>query len=124
MLPMDVTRRIRVPFALYSPAGEVAGVALGVGMGVAVGLVDADGLLEGLLVGLGDGLVEGLFKAPLSRRTAEIATAAITMTPNAISIFLFLALVCGLFLPHSGLSLFFRYLRERGILRHIGELFI
>jgi hypothetical protein len=100
---MEVWRRILVPVELYSPAGEVAGVALGVGIGVAVGLVEADGLLEGVLDGLGEGVVEGLFKAPLSKKAAEIATATITMTPNAIRIFLFLALVFGLFLPHSGL---------------------
>ena len=113
---MDVTRRIRVPFALYSPAGEVAEVAseVGVATGVAVGLADGDG----------DGLVEELLKAPPTTRKAETTTAATTIMPTIIIIFLFLALVCGLFLPHSGLLLFFRDLRERGMLRHIGQLFI
>ncbi len=58
MFPMDVSRRIFVPFTLYSPVGAVKGVADGigkVGRGVEVGV--ADGLGEGLL----DGFVNNVF---------------------------------------------------------------
>jgi hypothetical protein len=81
------------------------GVTVGVGLGVAVGEA----------VGLGVGFVAGLLNAPPSTRAAEITTIAAIITPNMMRFFWFLALVCGLFLPHSGFSVFFRNLRERGM---------
>jgi hypothetical protein len=42
MLPTEVIKRTRIPFALYSPAGDVKGAAVG------------EGLVEGLIEGLGD----------------------------------------------------------------------
>ena len=95
--------RTLVPFALYSPAGDVKGVAEGIGV--------SDGAVEGLLVevgvtdGLGDGVAEGTANKPVpNTRNAPRTTAAATTTPATIIIFLFFALVCGLFLPHSGLA--------------------
>jgi hypothetical protein len=54
---MDVTRRMRVPFALYSPAGDVNGVMLGDGLSEELG----EGLEE---VGDGEGLLVGLANRP------------------------------------------------------------
>ena len=100
-------KRTLFPFARYSPEGEVRG--------------DTDGSAvdDGVAVGetLGDGLLEGFENKVFWPKTtnAEIATAATMINPTAMSIFLFFALVCGLFLPHSGLTWFwlFRNLRER-----------
>ena len=105
MLPIDVTRRTRVPVALYSPAGDVRGVAVGVGVPDEVVDRLGDGVIEGVADGLGEGLTEGTANKPVPKtRNAPRTTAATAITPATMSIFLFFALVCGLFLPHLGLT--------------------
>lgn len=104
---------MRVPFALNCPAGDVRGD--GAGERVTTGVGDGEG------VGVGAGPAN---KLGLSTTNAEITTMTTTRMPIIISILRFFALVCGLFLPHSGLSWFLRNLRERGMSRNIGQLVI
>ena len=100
--PIDVWNKICAPFALYSPTGEVkagarVGLVVGVGVGVAVAVGDG---LE-----LGDGELEGPENKPEPKaaKAAKTITTIATMPIIVISL-LFLAFVCGLFLPHSGLT--------------------
>ena len=89
MLPMDVWRSMRVPVALYWPAGEVAGVAIGcgvtsgltveVGDGLSVGL--ADGVAVGVADGDGDG-AGGALKTPPTTSSAETTTTTTTIAPR------------------------------------------
>jgi hypothetical protein len=76
---MEVSRRTRVPLALYSPAGEVSGVTVG------------EGLLEGELLGedVGEAVTDGLglelglfdwFWLNITNATIIIAIKAITPT--------------------------------------------
>ena len=83
-----------VPSELYSPVGDVRGVTPA-GKYIGAGVAEDDGLGDGLL----DGAVENR-PFGTSIKSATIATAATAIIPMVIIIFLFLALVCGLFLPH------------------------
>jgi len=98
--PIDVWNKICAPFALYSPTGEVkAGARVGLGLGVDVAVAVGDGLE------LGDGELEGPENKPEPKaaKAANTITTIATMPIIVISL-LFLAFVCGLFLPHSGLT--------------------
>jgi len=98
--PIDVWNKICAPFALYSPTGEVkAGARVGLGLGVDVAVAVGDGLE------LGDGELEGPENKPEPKaaKAAKTITTIATMPIIVISL-LFLAFVCGLFLPHSGLT--------------------
>ena len=98
--PIDVWNKICAPFALYSPTGEVkAGARVGLGLGVDVTVAVGDGLE------LGDGELEGPENKPEPKaaKAAKTITTIATMPIIVISL-LFLAFVCGLFLPHSGLT--------------------
>ena len=96
MLPIDVSSKTIVPFELYSLAGEVTGATFGARVTVGAGVND------GLGESAGVGLVEGAENKQFGNITknTEIRTAATAIIPNKIVNFLFLALVCGLFLPH------------------------
>jgi len=94
MLPFDVTKSIRVPVTLYSPAGDVIGVAAGVGVPNEVCDTLGDGVIEGVDDGIGDGLAEGTAnKLVPNTRNAPRTTAATAITPVIMSIFWFFALV-------------------------------
>ena len=98
--PIDVWNMICAPFALYSPTGEVkAGARVGLGLGVDVAVAVGDGLE------LGDGELEGPENKPEPKaaKAAKTITTIATMPIIVISL-LFLAFICGLFLPHSGLT--------------------
>jgi len=86
------------------------------------------GLGDGVSDGIGDGLAVGAAanKFVPSTKKVDNAIAATAIIPITIIIFLFFALVSGLFLPHSGLTWFWllRNLRERGMSKTNGYLFI
>jgi hypothetical protein len=75
-------------------------------MGVAVGVGEAEAVSDGDADGVGAELLVGVANKVFWPKTtnAEMAMTATTIIPAVMSIFLFLALVWGLFLPHSGLT--------------------